>query len=153
MIINKVKILSTYLIEFDKDVNNLHGEFLVKDKTYKDDRKLEHTLIVDLDFKTKKITKCKVIINRFGINGNLESDDVYTLNYEFKNKEKVRKRLLKEYKRMTLIGNLKHYYELDLENCLMTNADWIVELSKALTDKKYLKKFNKEYAIYLEERE
>ena len=54
---------------------------------------------------------------------------------------------------MTLIGNLKHYYELDLENCLMTNADWIVELSKALTDKKYLKKFNKEYAIYLEERE
>jgi len=72
---------------------------------------------------------------------------------ELKNKEKVRKRLLKEHKRMTLIGNLKHYYELDLENCLMTNADWIVELSKALTDKKYLKKFNKEYAIYLEERE
>ena len=94
-----------------------------------------------------------MIINKFGIHGNLDSDDVYTLNYEFKNKEKVRKRLLKEYKRMLLIRQLKHYYELDLDNCVMSNSDWIVELSKALTDKKYLKKFNKEYASYLEERE
>jgi hypothetical protein len=153
MVIKKVKILSTYLIEFDKDINNLHGEFLIKDKSYNDGSKLEHTLIVDLDFKTKKFNRVYVIINKFGIHGNLDSDDVYTLNYEFKNKEKVRKRLLKEYKRMLLIRQLKHYYELDLDNCVMSNSDWIVELSKALTDKKYLKKFNKEYASYLEERE
>ena len=32
------------------------------------------------------------------------------------------------------------YYEIDSGNCLMTNIDWIEELSKALTDKDYLKK-------------
>ncbi len=44
------------------------------------------------------------------------------------------------------------YYEVDLDNCLMTNIDWIEELSKALTDKDYLKNFEVELSNYKKEK-
>ncbi len=48
---------------------------------------------------------------------------------------------------------LTFYYEVDLDNCLMTNIDWIEELSKALTDKDYLKNFEVELSNYKKERD
>ncbi len=53
------------------------------------------------------------------------------------------------------MNNLKekfeHYYEIDLDNCYMTNDDWIQELAKALSDPiTYIEDFNKEYSQYLE---
>ncbi len=53
------------------------------------------------------------------------------------------------------MNNLKekfeHYYEIDLDNCHMTNDDWIQELAKALSDPiTYMEDFNKEYSQYLE---
>ena len=53
------------------------------------------------------------------------------------------------------MNNLKekfeHYYEIDLDNCHMTDDDWIKELAKALSDPiTYMEDFNKEYNQYLE---
>jgi len=46
---------------------------------------------------------------------------------------------------------LSHYYELDLDNCLMTHEDWIQELANALVNPtEYLKSFEEEYKEYLE---
>lgn len=44
---------------------------------------------------------------------------------------------------------LIHYYEVDLNNCTMTQEDWIEELAKAMTDSNYRKKFEQEYNEYL----
>ena len=45
---------------------------------------------------------------------------------------------------------LIHYYEIDLDNCNMSQMDWIDELAKAMTDTNYLEKFNKQYKEYLD---
>lgn len=46
---------------------------------------------------------------------------------------------------------LSHYYELDLDNCLMTHEDWIQELANALVNpSEYLKSFEEEYEEYLD---
>ena len=52
-----------------------------------------------------------------------------------------------------IIDMLTHYYELDLDNCAMTNKEWVKELAKALTEPDYLKKLIKEYKTYLSDRE
>jgi hypothetical protein len=44
---------------------------------------------------------------------------------------------------------LIHYYEIDLDNCNMSQEDWVDELAKAMSDPNYLDKFNKEYKQYL----
>jgi hypothetical protein len=46
---------------------------------------------------------------------------------------------------------LAHYYELDLNNCLMSHEDWIDELAKALSNPTaYKEEFDKEYEEYKE---
>ena len=40
------------------------------------------------------------------------------------------------------------YYEVDLNNCTMTNEQWITEVVEALTDKDYLNNFNTELELY-----
>ena len=48
-----------------------------------------------------------------------------------------------------IIEMLEHYYELDIDNCAMTNKDWIEELANALTNPNYLERLKKNYAEYL----
>ncbi len=52
-----------------------------------------------------------------------------------------------------IIAKMEHFYELDLDNCIMSHKQWIEELAKALTDPDYLSNFLKDYKGYLEERE
>lgn len=52
-----------------------------------------------------------------------------------------------------VVDELMHYYEVDIDNCLMSHTDWIKELAKAITDKNYLDKLKEELNIYNEERE
>jgi len=47
-----------------------------------------------------------------------------------------------------LIERLRHYYEIDLDNCKMTNEDWIIELAKAMTNKNYKQNFIEEHEEY-----
>jgi hypothetical protein len=47
-----------------------------------------------------------------------------------------------------LTADLMRYYEVDLNNCTMTNEQWITEVVEALTDKDYLNNFNKELELY-----
>ena len=49
-----------------------------------------------------------------------------------------------------LIDQLKHFYEVDIDNCDMTHEDWIGEIAKAMSDPNYEQKFNKYYKEYLE---
>ena len=35
-----------------------------------------------------------------------------------------------------IISDLIYYYEVDIDNCLMTHKDWIKEIANALTDKR-----------------
>ena len=50
-----------------------------------------------------------------------------------------------------LQDKLSHYYELDLNNCIMTHEDWVKELANALANPtEYLEDFKKEYKNYLE---
>ena len=51
-----------------------------------------------------------------------------------------------------IIDNLTYYYEVDLDNCLMTHKDWIEQVANALTDRDYLCDFRKEFNQYKEER-
>ena len=44
---------------------------------------------------------------------------------------------------------LIHMYEVDIDNCLMTNKDWIKELALAMTDPEYKSKFQAEYTEYI----
>lgn len=47
---------------------------------------------------------------------------------------------------------LRHYYEVDIDNCKMTSENWIDEILMALKDpKKYTKNFKEEYKNYLNE--
>ena len=52
----------------------------------------------------------------------------------------------KEYK--NLVDDLQYYYELDLDNCLMTNKDWIKTIALLMTNKDYKTKILKEIADY-----
>jgi hypothetical protein len=47
-----------------------------------------------------------------------------------------------------LIEKLSYFYEIDINNCLMTNKDWIIELAKAMQHNSYKKDFIKEYKEY-----
>tara|TARA_R110000868_G_scaffold74337_11_gene214997 strand:+ start:1160 stop:1357 length:198 start_codon:yes stop_codon:yes gene_type:complete len=49
-----------------------------------------------------------------------------------------------------IVEIMKHYYEVDLDNCTMSHESWIEEVAKALTDPEYLKKLKEEYSDYLE---
>ena len=48
---------------------------------------------------------------------------------------------------------IAHYYEVDLDNCLMTEDDWILQLAKSMADPNYLSKFELEYNDYLNQRD
>tara|TARA_R110000803_G_scaffold133748_2_gene200913 strand:+ start:7018 stop:7266 length:249 start_codon:yes stop_codon:yes gene_type:complete len=57
-------------------------------------------------------------------------------------------------KKVELIEQLKHYYETDLDNCVMTHEQWIDVLAQAMTNPMYSNKiFAIEYSQYLKERE
>ena len=47
-----------------------------------------------------------------------------------------------------LTADLMRYYEVDINNCTMTNEQWIAEVVEALTDKDYLNNFNTELELY-----
>tara|TARA_R110000765_G_scaffold361358_1_gene451551 strand:- start:609 stop:785 length:177 start_codon:yes stop_codon:yes gene_type:complete len=51
-----------------------------------------------------------------------------------------------------IISDITYYYEVDLDNCLMTHKDWIKQIADALTDKDYLSKLKKEIEEYKNER-
>lgn len=48
---------------------------------------------------------------------------------------------------------LEFYYEIDVDNCGMTNKDWLDLVVQALTDKDFMIDFMDEFMEYLEERE
>jgi len=50
---------------------------------------------------------------------------------------------------ISLKERLIHYYEVDIDNCNMTQEAWVEELAKAILDPNYLDKFNNEYEDYL----
>lgn len=52
----------------------------------------------------------------------------------------------------TLKQKLRLYYEIDIDNCTMTNDDWIAELANAMVDPEYHQKFMREYNEYREDR-
>ena len=41
-----------------------------------------------------------------------------------------------------------YLYDIDIDNCLLSNMDWAIELSKALTDENYLKELIKKHKEY-----
>ena len=45
--------------------------------------------------------------------------------------------------------DLIHFYEVDIDNCVMTHEMWIKELAKAITYVDYKERFYKEYESYL----
>jgi len=47
-----------------------------------------------------------------------------------------------------LIERLRHYYEIDLDNCEMTQEDWITELAKAMYYDHYKEKFIEQHEEY-----
>ena len=47
-----------------------------------------------------------------------------------------------------LIERLRHYYEIDLGNCNMSNEDWIVELAKAMYYDNYKENFIEQHEEY-----
>jgi hypothetical protein len=49
-----------------------------------------------------------------------------------------------------LTADLIRYYEIDINNCIMTHEQWIYELVEAITNKEYLNEFNKELNLYNE---
>jgi hypothetical protein len=53
--------------------------------------------------------------------------------------------------KLEIISMLEHYYELDLDNCLMSHKHWVEIVASALTNKDYLKELQAEYKIYLEQ--
>jgi len=48
---------------------------------------------------------------------------------------------------------LEFYYEIDVDNCGITNKDWLDLVVQALTDKDFMIDFMDEFMEYLEERE
>ena len=55
---------------------------------------------------------------------------------------------LEKFEEERLTEMLSYYYEVDRDNCMMSQKDFIKELAKALTDKDYLEKFKAEYVDY-----
>lgn len=53
----------------------------------------------------------------------------------------------KEISKLDIKQKLEYYYELDLNNCIMTHKEWIDQLSEALTNEDYLKNFLKEWEL------
>ena len=51
----------------------------------------------------------------------------------------------------SIVEMLKHYYETDLDNCVMTHEQWIDEVASALTNPTYLAEFKKNYEQYKSE--
>ena len=49
-----------------------------------------------------------------------------------------------------LIHDLSIYYEIDIHNCIMTNAMWIETLATAMLNKDTLSEFYWDYTKYLE---
>jgi HD superfamily phosphohydrolase len=49
----------------------------------------------------------------------------------------------------SLIEMFKHYYEIDLNNCVMSHERWIEELVKAMKHENYLDEFLEAYDEYL----
>ena len=49
-----------------------------------------------------------------------------------------------------LTFDLIRYYEIDINNCIMSNEQWIKQIVEALTDKEYINKFNTELNLYNE---
>ena len=47
-----------------------------------------------------------------------------------------------------LIERLRHYYEIDLDNCEMSHNDWIIELAKAMYYDHYKESFIKRHEEY-----
>lgn len=56
--------------------------------------------------------------------------------------------MTKEYK--SILQDLQQYYEIDLDNCLMTNKDWINELTLLITNPSYKDEILKEIKEYKE---
>lgn len=54
--------------------------------------------------------------------------------------------MTKEYK--NILQDLNYYYEIDLDNCLMTNKDWINELTLLITNQSYKYEILKEIKEY-----
>lgn len=48
---------------------------------------------------------------------------------------------------------LQHYYEIDLDNCAMTNKDWINELALLMTNPSYKDEILKEIEEYKQDRQ
>jgi|DEB0MinimDraft_6_1074348.scaffolds.fasta_scaffold15109_4 uncharacterized protein YsxB (DUF464 family) len=51
-----------------------------------------------------------------------------------------------------LIETLTHFYEVDIDNCKMTNETWIEQLAEALTNPEYLNELMQDYNEYLNDR-
>ena len=47
-----------------------------------------------------------------------------------------------------LIERLRHYYEIDLDNCEMSHEDWINELAKAMYYDNYKENFIEQHEEY-----
>jgi len=56
-----------------------------------------------------------------------------------------------EYK--NLLEDLHYYYEIDLDNCAMTNKDWINELVLLMTNPSYKDEILKEIEEYKQDRQ
>ena len=54
---------------------------------------------------------------------------------------------------LQLVADLRRYYETDLDNCCMTNDDWIRELAFAILDPNYDVDFYKRFNAYEELRD
>ena len=62
--------------------------------------------------------------------------------------KQINKPMEKEISKLDIKQKLEYYYELDLNNCIMTHKEWIGQLSEALTNEDYLKNFLKEFEQY-----
>ena len=49
--------------------------------------------------------------------------------------------------------DLENYYEIDLDNCLMNNIDWIEQIALLMTNKDYDKEILSEINLYKKTRE
>ncbi len=62
-------------------------------------------------------------------------------------------RLKEDRNYLELKENLEYYYEIDLDNCLMTNIDWIEQIALLMTKKDYDKEILSELNLYIKTRE
>ena len=54
--------------------------------------------------------------------------------------------------KQALFEMFETYFDVDLDNCLMTHEDWIRHIVEALTDDKYLEKMMVDFQEYEDER-